>query len=62
MHFAPYLRREFILVPESGRILFCEGQYGNHPAEWVARSDYRHEGVRRQHFFCRTLCSASSLT
>src|SRR6201988_4067838 len=42
-HLTPYLPREFILDPETGRILFGEGQHGKHPTH-SNESNYRYGG------------------
>jgi glycine dehydrogenase len=42
-HLAPYLPREFILDPETGRILFGEGQHGKRPRTGNG-DNYRHGG------------------
>src|SRR6266566_918462 len=43
-YLAPYLPREFILDPETGRILFGEGERGKRPPNGGVSSDYRHGG------------------
>ena len=53
-HLAPYLPREFILDPESGRILFGEGQHGSIRRNGSG-SDYRHGGGKGRQHCCRTL-------
>jgi glycine cleavage system P protein (glycine dehydrogenase) len=60
-HLAPYLPREFILDPESGRILFGEGQYGKHPRNGSG-SDYRHGGGKGGNISAAPYGSASILT
>ena len=42
-HLAPYFPRQFILDPETGRILFGEGERGKRPPTGGG-SDYRHGG------------------
>jgi glycine dehydrogenase len=60
-HLAPYLPREFILDPESGRILFGEGQHGKHPRNGSG-SDYRHGGGKGGNISAAPYGSASILT
>jgi len=42
-HLAPYLPREFILDPDTGRVLFGEGERGKQPPNYN-ESNYRHGG------------------
>ena len=42
-HLAAFLPREFILDPETGEIIFGEGEYGKRPPAGN-RPDYRHGG------------------
>src|SRR6266508_4579870 len=42
-HLAPYLPREFILDPDTGRVLFGDGEHGKRPPIGSG-SDYRHGG------------------
>jgi len=60
-HLAPYLPREFILDPESGRILFGEGQHGKHPRNGSG-FDYRHGGGEGGNISAAPYGSASILT
>jgi glycine dehydrogenase len=60
-HLAPYLPREFILDPESGRILFGEGQHGKHPRNGSG-SDHRHGGGKSGNISAAPYGSASILT
>jgi glycine dehydrogenase len=60
-HLAPYLPREFILDPESGGILFGEGERGRRPPSGNA-SDYRHGGGRGGNVSAAPYGSASILT
>ena len=41
-HLVPYLPRQYILDPETGRILFGEGERGNRPPDGKLEADYRH--------------------
>jgi glycine dehydrogenase len=43
-HLVPYLPREFVLDPETGRILFGEGERGKRPANGGSSSNDRHGG------------------
>ena len=43
-HLVPYLPREFVLDPETGRILFGEGEHGKRPANGGSSSNDRHGG------------------
>jgi len=60
-HLAPYLPREFILDPETGRILFGEGQRGKRPPV-ASDSDYRHGGGKGGNVAAAPYGSASILT
>ena len=60
-HLAPYLPREFILDPETGRILFGEGEYGKRPPSGDD-SDYRHGGGKGGNVSAAPYGSASILT
>jgi len=60
-HLAPYLPREFILDPESGRVLFGKGQHGKHPRNGSG-SDYHHGGGKGGNISAAPYGSASILT
>ena len=60
-HLAPYLPREFILDPETGRILFGEGEHGKRPPKG-SDSDYRHGGGKGGSISAAPYGSASILT
>src|SRR5256884_752999 len=58
---APYLPREFILDPETGRILFGEGERGKLPPHGNG-SNYRHGGGKGGNVAAAPFGSASILT
>ncbi|HYK24450.1 MAG TPA: hypothetical protein VEU75_07275, partial [Candidatus Acidoferrum sp.] len=58
---APYLPREFILDPETGRILFGEGEHGKRPPKGSG-SDYPHGGGKGGNISAAPYGSASILT
>jgi glycine cleavage system P protein (glycine dehydrogenase) len=60
-HLAPYLPREFIVDPETGRILFGEGEHGTHPPI-KSGSDYRHGGGKGGNVAAAPYGSASVLS
>jgi glycine dehydrogenase len=60
-HLAPYLPREFILDPDSGRILFGEGGHGKRPPTGSG-SDHRHGGGKGGNISAAPYGSASILT
>src|SRR5438094_182945 len=60
-HLAPYLPREFIVDPETGRILFGEGVHGKRPPSGMD-SDYRHGGGKGGNVAAAPYGSASILT
>ena len=60
-HLAPYLPRQFILDPETGRILFGEGEQGKRPPGGGG-SDYRHDGGKGGNIAAAPYGSASILT
>ena len=60
-HLAPYLPREFIVDPETGRILFGEGVHGKRPPSGTD-SDYRHGGGKGGNVAAAPYGSASILT
>jgi glycine dehydrogenase len=60
-HLAPYLPREFILDPETGRILFGEGEHGQRPPSGDD-SHYRHGGGKGGNVSAAPYGSASILT
>ena len=43
-HLVPYLPREFVLDPETGRILLGEGEHGKRPSNGGSSSNDRHGG------------------
>src|SRR5881398_998690 len=61
-HLAPYLPRQFILDPETGRILFGEGERGKDPPNGGDISDYRHGGGKGGNIAAAPWGSASILT
>ena len=60
-HLAPYLPRVFILDPETGRILFGDGEHGKRPPKGSG-SDYRHGGGKGGSISAAPYGSASILT
>jgi len=60
-HLVPYLPREFILDPESGRILFGEGQRGKLPHNGSGH-DYQHGAGKGGNISAAPYGSASILT
>ena len=60
-HLAPYLPREFILDPETGRILFGKGEYGKRPPSGDD-SDYCYGGGKGGNVSAAPFGSASILT
>ncbi|PYL63352.1 MAG: glycine dehydrogenase (aminomethyl-transferring) [Verrucomicrobia bacterium] len=60
-HLAPYLPREFILDPETGRILFGKGERGKSPPDGN-ESNYRHGGGKGGNVAAAPRGSASILT
>jgi glycine dehydrogenase len=60
-HLVPYLPREFILDPETGRILFGEGERGKLPPH-RNESNYRHGGAKGGNIAAAPWGSASILT
>src|SRR6267378_1981972 len=60
-HLAPYLPREFILDPETGEIIFGEGEHGKRPPS-RDDSDYRHGGGKGGNVAAAPYGSASILT
>jgi glycine dehydrogenase len=60
-HLAPYLPREFILDPETGQILFGEGEHGKRPPSGDD-SHYRHGGGKGGNVSAAPYGSASILT
>ena len=60
-HLAPYLPREFILDPGTGRILFGEGEHGKRPPKGSG-SDHRHGGGKGGSISAAPYGSASILT
>ena len=60
-HLAPYLPRVFILDPETGRILFGDGEHGKRPPKGSG-SDHRHGGGKGGSISAAPYGSASILT
>jgi glycine dehydrogenase len=60
-HLAPFLPREFVLDPETGRILFGEGERGKLPP-YSNGSNYRHGGGKGGNVAAAPWGSASILT
>jgi glycine dehydrogenase len=60
-HLAPYLPREFILDPETGRILFGEAEHEKRRQN-VSGSEYRHGGGKAGNVSAAPYGSASILT
>jgi glycine dehydrogenase len=61
-HLAPYLPREFVLDPETGRILFGEGEHGKRPPSSGVGSDYRRGRGKGGNIAAAPWGSASILT
>ncbi len=61
-HLAPFLPRQFILDPETGRIIFGEGEKGKRPPAADIGSNYRHGGGAGGNVSAAPLGSASILT
>jgi len=61
-HLAPYLPRDFILDPQTRRILFGEGERGERPPNAGNTSDYGHGGGRGGNIAAAPWGSASILT
>ena len=61
-HLAPFLPRQFILDPKTGRIVFGEGEQGKRPPTGSADSNYRHGGGASGNVSAAPLGSASILT
>jgi len=59
-HLAPYLPREFIVDPETGRVLFGDGQRGKRPP--TGANNYRHGGGDAGNVAAAPYGSASILT
>jgi len=60
-HLAPYLPREFILDPTTGKVLFGEGDLGKRPPH-SNRSNYRHGGGKVGNVAAAPFGSGSILT
>ncbi len=60
-HLAPYLPREFILDPETGRVVFGDGEHGKRPPS-VDGSDHCHGGGKGGNVSAAPYGSASILT
>ncbi|HXO92508.1 MAG TPA: aminomethyl-transferring glycine dehydrogenase subunit GcvPB, partial [Candidatus Acidoferrum sp.] len=61
-HLVPYLPREYIVDPETGRVLFGEGQYGERPPSSGVGADYQHGGGDGGNVAAAPWGSASILT
>ena len=61
-HLAPYLPREFILDPTTGKILFGEGERGKRPLNGGVGSEYRHGAGKGGNVSAAPWGSASILT
>ena len=61
-HLVPYLPREYIVDPETGRVLFGEGQHGGRPPSDAVGADYRHGGGNGGNVAAAPWGSASILT
>src|SRR5262249_32615584 len=61
-HLVPYLPREYIVDPETGRVLFGEGQHGERPTSSGVNADYRHGGGNAGNVAAAPWGSASILT
>jgi glycine dehydrogenase len=61
-HLAPYLPRQFVLDPETGRVLFGEGEEGKRPPIGSGAPDYRHGGGEGGNVSAAPYGSASILT
>jgi glycine dehydrogenase len=61
-HLTPYLPRQYILDPETGRILFGEGERGRRPPDGELGPDYRHSGGKSGNISAAPWGSASILT
>ena len=61
-HLAPFLPRQFVLDPETGRIVFGEGERGKRPPTGNIGSDYRHGGGKGGNVSAAPYGSASILT
>src|SRR5213083_96651 len=61
-HLAPYLPRQFILDPETGRIIFGGGEEGKRPLTGDNSSEYQHGGGQGGNVSAAPYGSASILT
>jgi len=61
-HLAPFLPRQFVLDPETGRIVFGEGERGKRPPTGSIGSDYQHGGGKGGNVSAAPYGSASILT
>jgi glycine dehydrogenase len=61
-HLVPYLPREYIADPETGRVLFGEGQHGERPPNSGFDANYRHGGGDGGNVAAAPWGSASILT
>ena len=61
-HLAPYLPRQYILDPETGGILFGEGEHGSRPPNGELGPGYRHGGGKSGNISAAPWGSASILT
>jgi glycine dehydrogenase len=61
-HLVPYLPREYVVDPETGRVLFGENQHGQRPSGGAAGSEYRHRAGNAGNVAAAPWGSASILT
>ena len=61
-HLVSYLPREYIVDPETGRVLFGEGQHGERPPGGAVNADYQHGGGNSGNVAAAPWGSASILT
>src|SRR5215813_3986381 len=61
-HLVSYLPREYIVDPETGRVLFGEGQHGERPPGGAVNADYQHGGRNSGNVAAAPWGSASILT
>jgi len=60
-HLAPYLPRQFVLDPQTGRVLFGQGERGKRPPSDGEIADYRHGGGKAGNVSAAPWGSASIL-
>jgi glycine dehydrogenase len=61
-HLVPYLPREYILEPETGRVLFGDGQHAERPPSGAVGADYQHGAGNAGNVAAAPWGSASILT